>query len=124
MKANTVSSLKKKVWTAFSLHIRKKYADWRGYETCVTCGKKDHYKNLQAGHFIQGRHNQVLFDERNVHPQCVKCNVFKSGNLVEYYGFMLKTYGQDVIDELRKLDKKNKQFTIKELEKLLKKYKP
>lgn len=73
---------------------------------------------MQAGHFIPGRHNAVLFDERNVHPQCVGCNVFKHGNLIPYYRYMLFYYGQAVIDELEELDKSSQSFTIDELEQL------
>jgi DNA repair exonuclease SbcCD ATPase subunit len=47
-----------------------------------------------------------LFDERNCHAQCYGCNVMKKGNMVKYYKFMLKQYGQKVIDELEELDTK------------------
>ncbi len=56
---------------------------------------------MHAGHFVQGRRNAVLFDERNVHPQCPGCNLYRSGNIINYYPFMLETYGQEVIDELK-----------------------
>lgn len=129
-----VSKLKDKVWREFSIYIRRKYADWKGDVQCVTCLtwlREYEYKGVtlpgwkqaQAGHFIPGRHNSILFDERHVFPQCARCNVFLHGNLISYYPFMLKTQGQKVIDELKKLDKINKQFTTTELEALLTKYK-
>lgn len=118
----SVSVLKKRVWELFSKYIRLKYSDWRGYCTCVTCGVVKPYTQLQAGHFIPGRHNKVLFDERNVHPQCYSCNVCKHGDLLNYRDFMVKTYGEDVINELRQLDKEDKQFTIPELVELRERY--
>lgn len=123
MKKVTVSSLKKKLWKLFSEYIRRLYADWRGYVACVTCGSVKHYKEQQAGHFIPGRHNMVLFDERNVHPQCYRCNIALSGNPRKYDKYMRLTYGPEIIEQLEKLDEQNKQFTIKELEELIKEYK-
>ena len=109
----TVSKMKDKAWKAFSIFIRTRDA----YKTtgtfsdskCITCERVYPIKKvggLQAGHFIQGRHPSVLFDERNCHAQCYGCNVMKKGNMVKYYKFMLKEYGQGVIDELEELDTK------------------
>lgn len=122
MKKFPVSKLKKKVWAVFSKYIRNKYAV-NGKVMCVTCGEWKEVKEMQAGHFIPGRHNSVLFDERNVHPQCYACNICKKGNMVEYFRFMQITYGDEVIEELRRKDKiELKQFTSYELEEMYKKF--
>jgi hypothetical protein len=113
---------KKKVWAIFSTYIRLKYAN-HGYVHCVTCGKGDHYKAMQAGHWIPGRHNAVLFDERNVHPQCYHCNIGLKGNPIVYYHFMERTYGKKVMKELEQKDKEIKQFKLYELEALYDIYK-
>lgn len=115
-KSESLSKLKAKVWKLFSEFIRRRNADWRGYISCVTCHKKSHWKGLQAGHFVGGRHSNLLFDLRNCHSQCYRCNCILHGNLIPYYEFMLKTYGQEVIDDLKAKDKVCKQFTRKELE--------
>ena len=39
--------------------VRLKASDDNGYCQCVTCGKVDHYKNMQGGHFY-GRRNLVF----------------------------------------------------------------
>jgi hypothetical protein len=122
-KIKSISKLKKEAWDAFSRMIRLKYADNNGYVGCVTCGVGKHWKESQAGHFLDGRHNSVLFDERNVHPQCVKCNMFMSGNKIKYYEFMRIKYGQETIDELEFLDTKDKKFTREELIDMCNKYK-
>jgi len=119
----SISKLKKEAWDAFSRMIRMKYADNNGYIGCVTCGVGKHWKESQAGHFLDGRRNSVLFDDRNVHPQCVKCNMYMSGNKVKYYEFMRKKYGQETIDELQYLDKIDKKFTRDELIDMTNKYK-
>jgi len=74
---------------------------------CCTCGKPiaRFASKTHAGHFItkgMGGGSGVYFDERNVHSQCYSCNKWEEGNQVEYYPFMLKTYGQKIIDELRR----------------------
>lgn len=120
VKKPTVSSLKKKAWTLFSLYIRLKYTDWRGWNACVTCGVVKHYKQMQAGHFIPGRRNLILFDERGVHPQCYRCNIELKSNPRKYQAFMERTYGLEVIAELDRLEDMDKQFTPTELEDLIK----
>lgn len=96
------SQLKKKAWTQFSIFIRTRRADrFDGTTKCCTCSARKHWKEMQAGHFLRGRLNANLFDERGVNEQCYGCNVGRDGNVVEYYIWMLANHGQEVIDELR-----------------------
>jgi hypothetical protein len=82
---------KQKAWAAFSLFIRTRD------KKCVTCPTGS---AQQAGHFIDGRSNAVLFSEKGVHGQCYHCNVGLKGNKLEYWLFMERTYGRKVIDQL------------------------
>lgn len=105
---------KEKAWQAFSLYIRTR--DKR----CVTCPTG---MAQQAGHFIDGRHNAVLFSERGVHGQCYHCNVGLKGNKLEYFLFMERTYGREVIDQLMAESKvmvQYKAFQFLEIEELYK----
>lgn len=111
---------KDKAWESFSKYIRTRDCiRFSGDPTmgkCVTCNRAYEFKKLQAGHFIQGRGNSVLFDERIVYSQCVGCNgnppMGKGGNYVEYYVFMLEEWGQIMIDEFRALKHETKQYKI------------
>jgi hypothetical protein len=114
-KAKSVRQLKKIAWHYFSRYIRLRDADRDGYVRCYTCGVRLPYQQAHAGHFIGGRHNAILFDERGVHPQCYACNVRMHGNTLAYFDRMRDEYGDAVVRELRALDKTNKQFTAKEL---------
>jgi hypothetical protein len=100
------STLKKKAWDLFSRYIRMRdclKTEGHIYEgKCYTCGKTFLFENLQAGHFIDGRKNNNLFDERGVHAQCYQCNVGLKGNKVIYTLNMQRDYGQTVIDEMLK----------------------
>jgi hypothetical protein len=138
-KKPTPGQLKKKAWTEFSIYIRLKYANELGEVQCVTCDKwlrawefrtrkgdvleLPGWKAAQAGHFVPGRTSAVLFDERNTHPQCGNCNVYLHGNLIAYFPFMQRTYGQDVIDELIQLKDQTHKWAGGELEGLIEKYK-
>jgi hypothetical protein len=99
-KKPSVSQTKKKVWVQFSIFIRTRGADSEGWNTCVTCGVRKFWRDLQAGHFIRGRLNATLFNETGVWPQCYGCNVGAQGNVVLYYKWMLARFGQGTIDRL------------------------
>jgi len=68
----------------FSEYIRRRYADDNGVTECFTCGKKDHWKKLQCGHFQSRKHYATRWNEDNCQVQCAGCNVFRYG---EQYTF-------------------------------------
>ena len=68
----------------FSKYIRIKEANENGINTCYTCGKKDHWKNLQCSHYVKRGHYGLRWDSRNAKPACIKCNEFLEGNMGEY----------------------------------------
>lgn len=68
----------------FSEYIRRRYADDNGITECFTCGKKDHWKKLQCGHFQSRKHYATRWNEDNCQVQCAGCNVFRYG---EQYTF-------------------------------------
>lgn len=99
-----LSTHKKKAWTAFSIYIRTrdclKTTGSVDSGACVTCNVEYPFKQLQAGHWIPGRTNAVLFSEEGVHAQCYGCNNGKNGNPIAYWLFMEVTYGRDTMDRL------------------------
>lgn len=121
------SKQKKKTWDAFSLWIRwrgvfeyriKNPEEFEDVGECITCKRVYHYKKAQAGHFIQGRTNGVLFYENGVHFQCVGCNMFKGGLIEDYYPYMLNRYGQGEIDKIKELRNKDIKFSLCELKEM------
>jgi len=118
-----ISSLKAKAWKLFSEWTRRKWADKDGFVACCTCHKTFHWKSLQAGHFISGRGNSILFDERGTNPQCYGCNCHKHGDWPNYYEFMTALYGPEVIEDLKKTSRIARKFTPEELQSLIEKYK-
>jgi len=127
MKKKKLSTVKKQAWSAFSEYIRvrdclKTTGDPdRGL--CVTCNREYERKQLQAGHFIQGRTNAILFDEKGVHGQCYACNVGRHGATEDYWVFMEKEYGRKIIDEIMANRHKQLKFSVSDLEALTVYYK-
>ncbi len=102
----------------FSEYIRRRYAVNEVAE-CVTCGKKDHYKSLQAGHFISRKQYATRWDEDNVQVQCVACNVYRYG---EQYKFGLYL-GAEKSQELLQKSRQTIKYLDYELQEMIEIYK-
>ena len=61
----TISKLKKELDKWFSLYIRLREAIEEQAQ-CFTCGKVDHYKKLQNGHFQSRRFHSTRWDEKKL----------------------------------------------------------
>ena len=108
----------KKLDAIFSIYIRRRYAK-NDIAECVTCGKQDHWKSLQAGHFMSRKHYATRWDEDNVAVQCMGCNVYRYG---EQYKFS-KHLGKKISDKLLFKSRQTVKFSNFELEELIIKYK-
>ena len=115
------SKAKREAWKIFSLYIRTRDSH-NGEVECFTCNFIFPIKQIQAGHFIPGRRNSLLFNETNCHPQCMQCNVYKKGNLIEYYPRMVEKYGLDVIEKLKDLNYQITQYKVADLIEIKDKY--
>ena len=120
MRVKTLSSAKREAWAVFSRYIRLRDClettgspDWG---ECITCDNQFEFKNLDAGHFIPGRHNGNLFSERGVHAQCRSCNRFGNGRQLEYRRQIIKLYGEGADEELEKEAGETKRYTVADLE--------
>lgn len=113
----TRSKLIKKLDTIFSRWVRLSNSV-NEICTCVTCGKESHWKDIQAGHFISRKHYSTRWDERNVLPQCVGCNVFKYGEQYKYSLYLGNKLSKKLLIESRIIIK----FTNVELEDMIKEY--
>lgn len=128
-KIKSISQLKKKAWKVVSLFVRKRDSNEQGYGHCCTCGRLIHYTQGDAGHFLSGRMNGILFDVRGIHLQCKPCNggfrnqkFSRDDVAINYRAFMKVNYGEDVIKDLERLQRTVKQWKVGELEEIIKKY--
>lgn len=104
--------LKKEAWRVFSKFIRDRDP------VCFTCPNKTE----NAGHWRHGHTKAGFFDVRNVHGQCVRCNLHLSGNGQVYSLKMAEIYGLKKTKRLWEEFNKVHLFTRKELIKIIKKY--
>jgi len=107
-------NLIKKLDNIFSQWVRLRYCKDETAE-CVTCGKRDHWKKLQAGHFVGRKHYSTRWDAVNVQVQCMGCNVFKYGEQYKYGQFINYTYGIGTTDELFKKSREIVKYTDEEI---------
>jgi hypothetical protein len=117
-KKPTRKTLITKLDKVFSEYIRRRYAK-NDIATCVTCGKKDHWKKLQAGHFMSRKHYATRWDEQNVEVQCSACNVFRYG---EQYLFA-KYLGTEKADMLLAKSRETVKFPDWEIQEMIDLYK-
>jgi hypothetical protein len=67
--------------------------------------------------------DEDLFVEENVHPQCNRCNTYLSGNVTEYERFIVKEYGEKVLETLRNLRHIQHKYTRDQLADMRDQYK-
>ena len=84
-KKKTLKYWKTKIDKVFHEYIRRRDADNNtGYCNCISCKKRIHFTESDAGHFISRGRLATRYDSRNVYSQCRKCNRFEYGRQYEY----------------------------------------
>lgn len=113
-----MKKLRAKLKKIFNEYIRIRDAR----KGCISCGGPVQ----QAGHFYSvGANPQpaMVFNELNVHGQCVRCNYTLAGNPTGYRKGLLKRYGPDVVMTLDvKKSVKQNPWGIFEYEQMIKLY--
>jgi len=115
----TRSKIVKKLDTIFSQYIRLKNSE-NEVATCFTCGKQDHWKKLQNGHFQSRRHYSTRWDEINCQVQCAGCNVFKYGEQYVFSKNLDSKFGEGTADRLHIKALKIVKFSDEDLKEMIK----
>ena len=116
------SKIVKKLDDIFSIYIRRRYAI-DDFAECFTCGKTDHWKNLQCGHFQSRRKYSTRWDNLNCQVQCAKCNIFSQGEQYLFGKKLDEIYGEGTSNELALKGNFLVKFSTNELESLINTYK-
>lgn len=106
----------------FSLYIRQRKSK-NNIAECYTCGKKDHYKNLQCGHFISRKHYATRWNETNCQVQCYVCNVARYGEQFKFGINLNSEYGKKTAENLLSVSRLVVKFSNIELLEKIKHYK-
>lgn len=96
----SIKNLKKKLWELCKQLTRLKYGN-----ICYTCGYKPLAgSNWQTGHFIASSicSTELRYDLKNLRPQCMNCNFWKSGEWPTYEANLIKNHGADYVAELKR----------------------
>ena len=121
-KKPTRSKLVKLADKVFSEFIRQRNANELGITECFTCGKQDHWKKLQNGHFQSRKHYSTRWHERNCQVQCSGCNVFRYGEQYKFAKNLDDTYYDGLAEELHIEANKTVKLDNTDLEMLIEKY--
>ena len=120
-KTNYRSFYVKKLDAIFSKYIRRRFAE-NDISECYTCGKKDHWKNLQCGHFMSRRFYSTRWDDKNCQVQCKGCNVFRYGEQFKFSVHLDKEYGEGTAEMLEYNSKQLLKISMPQLKLLILKY--
>ena len=115
----TVQELMKAAQIVFNKFIRIRDKN----QPCISCGSKLENK-FDAGHyFSSGGHKAITFHEDNVHGQCVACNQWKHGNLIQYQIGIEQRIGGERLMKLHEKAHKAAKYSREELRDLIANYK-
>lgn len=118
----TRSKIVKKLDKVFSQYIRLRNADSMGIAECVTCGKRDHWKKQQCGHFQSRKHYTTRWDEVNCQVQCAGCNVFKYGEQYKFGIYLDQNFGEGTAEKLSNKAKQTIKYSNIELLAMIERY--
>lgn len=106
----------------FSEYIRRRYTNDNGITECYTCGKKDHWKELQCGHFMSRKHYSTRWNETNCQVQCAGCNVFRYGEQYKFGRNLDIEFGNGTADDLHQLSRQIVKYDNHDLIEMIKHY--
>tara|TARA_R110000751_G_scaffold28858_1_gene74925 strand:- start:1350 stop:1925 length:576 start_codon:yes stop_codon:yes gene_type:complete len=116
----TASDYVKEAQTAFNAYIRARDRN----KPCISCGSPQG-ETVQGGKFDAGHYRSrgsaghLRFNALNCWGQCVKCNRYLSGNVVEYRKGLIEKIGADRALQLEN-DNSQLKFTIDYLKRVKK----
>ena len=120
-KKSTRKRLIDKLDKIFSQYIRLRESKNHNSE-CFTCGKVDHWKKLQNGHFMSMKHLSTRWDETNCQVQCAGCNVFRYGEQYKFSVGLNAKYGDGTADAMLQKSRQTLKIDNAELEAKIKYY--
>lgn len=108
----------KKAQTVFNAWIRERDAGL----PCISCGKH-HSGQYHAGHYRTVASCSALrFCEMQVWKQCAPCNLYKSGDIINYRKNLIKKIGIENVEKIENYNE-SKRWSIQELKYIVDKYK-
>ena len=96
----TIPELTREAQAAVNAYVRARDAN----KPCISCQVKTVHKfggAMDAGHYrSRGSAAHLRFNVLNIHSQCVTCNRWQSGNVVDYRINLIKRIGLEAVERL------------------------
>ena len=96
----TIPELTREAQSAVNAYIRARDSN----KPCISCQVKTLHKlggTMDAGHYrSRGSAAHLRFNVLNIHSQCVTCNRWQSGNVVDYRINLIKRIGLEAVERL------------------------
>lgn len=95
-KTKTLSKYESEAKKSFQKWIRLRDGDL----PCISCNENG--KDIwDGGHFFKAEiFSGLIFDIRNCHKQCRKCNRFLGGNEIQYRMGLVNRFGKELVEQL------------------------
>jgi len=102
LEANQIQKYNKKSISSLILLADKYFRKWvRDRDVELKCISCDSYNTSDASHFYSaGNYPALRFNPDNVHLSCKKCNMYLSGNLIEYRKNLITKIGLKKVEDL------------------------
>jgi hypothetical protein len=119
-KLKTLSQYEAEAKKSFQKYVRLRDKDL----ACISCNEM--VKDLwDGGHYFKAEiFSGLIFNEKNCHKQCRKCNRFLGGNELQYRKGLLARFGWEYVAKLENIADENRvyKYTKDELIEIKKKY--
>lgn len=101
----------------FSIYVRLRDSDEKGWCKCITCGNKEYWKFMDNGHYIRRKHMATFVHPKNNNAQCCSCNQVREPKDMEaaYEIALERKYGEGTVAELQALKHTTKKFSVLEV---------
>lgn len=83
--------------------IRLRDAGPDGYLQCITCPRRIHWRDADAGHFLTRAKEATRYHEHNSSGQCKGCNRFQGGKFYEHEQAIERKFGPGTVAHLKQL---------------------
>ena len=101
MKKKTEAQLKRELDKLVSLYVRQYWANDEGMVACYTCHKTGHWKSMHCGHYIPRNVLITRWNENNLRPQCVGCNMFGNGKPLDFEERLKREIGEKEVEQMK-----------------------
>lgn len=105
--------------TVFNAYIRLRDKNL----PCISCGTTAAIQYHAGHYFSSGGHPNLRFAETNVHKQCVQCNNYLHGNLINYRPALEQKIGSTEYEALCNNRDIPRKYSINEIKELIIHYK-